>query len=321
MNRKKITRLVFALFVASLPVLAYWQRYAIYDEIRLYNYKAPYEIGQLANQASMLPSMTKLFFVNHPALEDKATFNNSCKTAEQTIVLGCYIKGNGIHLLKVTDSRLNGVEQVTAAHETLHAAYDRLSTSKRKKVDAMTTAYYATATDQRLKDTIELYRKKDPSVVPNELHSILGTEIRSLPKDLENYYKRYFYNRLEIVSFSEKYEQAFTDRKNQISSYDEQLTSLKAQINSLQTSLTNQSASLTSERERLNSLRNSGQISAYNSAVPDFNNRVNQYNRDIDTLSSLVSQYNDIVAKRNEIAAQETELTKAIDSHSIPARQ
>lgn len=321
MNRKKISRLVLTILAVSLPVLAFWQRYAIYDEIRLYNYKAPYEIGQLANQASMLPSMTKLFFVNHPTLEDKEVFNNSCKTAEQTIVLGCYIKGRGIHLLKVSDSRLNGVEQVTAAHETLHAAYDRLSSSERKKVDDMTAKYIVSTTDQRLKDTIELYRQKDPSAIPNELHSILGTEVRTLPADLENYYKRYFYNRLEVVIYSEQYEQAFTDRKNQISSYDEQLAKLKAQIDNLQTTLTSKSASLISERTRLNGLKDSGQISAYNSAVPDFNNRVNQYNLDIDALSSLVSQYNDIVAKRNEIAAQETELTKAIDSHSIPARQ
>jgi hypothetical protein len=321
-RKRRYTAGIITILILAVPLLALWQHFAIFDIIRLHGYNAPQQIVQLADDTAMLPSTRRLFYVYHPALEDKTPFNTDCRSNEQTIVLGCYVDGRGIYLLNVTDSRLNGVEQVTAAHETLHAAYARLSSTERKKVDAMTAAAFAGLQDQRIKDTIELYRKQDASVVPNELHSILGTEVRTLPADLEAYYSRYFSDRLKVVSFSEQYEQAFTDRKNQIVSYDAQLAGLKGQIDALQTSLTKQAGELSSERDRLSGLKSSGQTAAYNAAVPGYNNKVNAYNGDIDTLSGLISEYNDIVPKRNAIAEQEQDLVQAIDSRSsVPAHQ
>ncbi|MDB5182872.1 MAG: hypothetical protein JWO47_656 [Candidatus Saccharibacteria bacterium] len=313
---------IFTLLLLAIPVVGLLEHQAVFDAIRLHGYTAPDSISQLATDTAMQPSMRRLFYVYHPAIEDKTDFNKSCRDNEQTIVLGCYVDTRGIYLLNVTDSRLTGVEQVTAAHETLHAAYARLSTTERKRVDKLTADYFANATDQRLKDTIELYKKQDPSVVPNELHSILGTEVRTLPAELETYYKQYFSDRSKVVDFSEQYEKAFTERKNQIVAYDAQLSSLKEQIDSLQTSLTAQASSLSAERERLSGLRSSGQVAAYNAAVPGFNQQVNKYNQDIDTLSDIISEYNDIVPKRNAIAEQESDLVKAIDSRSsVPAHQ
>lgn len=322
MQIRKITSFIITIVILAVPVLGFWQRHAIFDLYRLHGYVAPSEVVQLATDTSMLPSMRRLFYVYHPALEEKTGFNAACRDNEQTIVLGCYVDSQGIYLLNVTDARLTGVEQVTAAHESLHAAYERLSQSERTKVDAMTASYYATVTDQRLKDTIDLYKKQDTRVVPNELHSILGTEVRTLPDELEQYYKRYFADRSKVVSFSEQYEKAFTERKNQIVAYDAQLNALKAQITTMQNTLTSEANKLSSERERLSSLKSSGQTSAYNDAVPGYNAKVNTYNTDIDSLSGYISEYNDIVPKRNAIASEESDLVKAIDSRSsVPARQ
>jgi len=322
MSKRKFFSLISTLLVVVVPVLAFMQRQAIFDQIRLHGYSAPDSVTQLATDTTMLPSTRRLFYVYHPALDEKSEFNKACRENEQTIVLGCYVEGKGIYLLNVTDSRLTGVEQVTAAHETLHAEYARLSTSERKKVDQMTAAAFAGLTDQRIKDTIELYRKQDASVVPNELHSILGTEVRNLPADLENYYKQYFSDRSKVIAYSEQYEQAFTERKNQIIAYDDQLSALKEQISNLQASLTTQAAELSGERDRLNSLKSSGQVSAYNAAVPGYNAKVNSFNQSIDTLTGLINQYNDIVPKRNAIASEESDLVQAIDSRSsVPAHQ
>jgi uncharacterized protein YdaU (DUF1376 family) len=322
MNRRRFWRLIITLLVIGIPILGLWQREYIFDQVRLHGYVPSSTVVKLADDTAMQPSMRKLFYVYHPSVEEKTAFNSSCRRDELTIVLGCYVEGQGIYLLSVTDSRLSGVEQVTAAHETLHAAYARLSSKERKRVDAMTSAYFATTTNQRLKDTIELYKKQDASVVPNELHSILGTEIRQLPGDLENYYKQYFSDRLKVVGFSEQYEQAFTARKNQIASYDTQLNSLKDQINNLQASLEAQSLALANERAGLNQLKASGQFEAYNAAIPGFNKRVSTYNQGVDTITSLIDQYNGIAAARNALASEELELVQAIDSRStVPARQ
>lgn len=322
MRVNKLFRITLSVFFLSLPIIGYSQKQALYDWAMLRNYQPPVEVVQLASDTTMNDTMRRLFYVYRPSIEDKTIFNTSCRKNEQTIVLGCYVEGGRIHLFNVTDSRLAGVEEVTAAHEALHAAYNRLNRKERQDVDAMTASAFLQIRDNRVKDTIELYRKQDPSIVPNELHSILGTEVRNLPADLEAYYLKYFNNRLKIVGYFEQYEQAFTDRKNQIKAYDSELASLKMQIESLQKELDTLAKTISDERARLDALKISGNITAYNSGVNNYNRSVAGYNSKIDQLSSLISKYNEIVPKRNEIASEEQELVKAIDSReTVPARQ
>jgi DNA-binding transcriptional MerR regulator len=326
MQPRRIARRIFiyGLFGVTLLLLVgvFVYRQNVQDWIRLRGYEPTPDIAKLADDITMLSSSRRLFYVQNPLLADKTTFNNFCtQNNEYTIVLGCYINGQGIYLLDVTDERLAGVEQVTAAHELLHAAYERLSDKDRKWVDDILTSTYAGVTNERLRKTVEQYRKQDPSIVPNELHSILGSELRTLPQELEDYYKRYFVNRGQIVSFSEQYEQAFIERRNAIRDYDSQLTSLKTQIDDGQARLFAEEDSLGAQRTNMNTLRNSGQIDAYNALVPVYNQKVNAYNAGVEELETLVARYNDIVQKRNDIATEEAELAKALDSREVVPTQ
>jgi chromosome segregation ATPase len=133
---------------------------------------------------------------------------------------------------------------------------------------------------------------------------------------LEDYYKRYFSDRAQVVAFSEAYESEFTGRKAQIANYDNQLSALKIQIDGLEQELRLQLEFLQSEQVRLNNLRENDPA-AYNQAVPAYNQAVGEYNSDLNTRRGLVNQYNDLVAKRNQIASEEHELIDAIDS-SLP---
>lgn len=317
MIKRRIRSALSLILVLLVPAALLWQKHNIYDWWRLRDFKPSAQIVQLATDTTMNEKTRRLFYVYHPALEDKKTFNEHCRDDEQTIVLGCYINGEAIYLFDITDTRLSGIEEVTAAHETLHAAYARLSKKDREKVDEMTNRAFSSLNDERLNNTIALYRQQKPETVPNELHSILGTEIRSLPADLETYYKRYFTDRLKIVGYSEQYEQAFTDRKNQVAAYDQQLTTLKQQIESLQSNLLQEETELNSTNAQLNQLRNNDQIAEYNAAVPGYNAKVNAYNKNIAKLKNLINQYNDIIPKRNAIASEEQELVDAIDSREV----
>ncbi len=227
---------------------------------------------------------------------------------------------DGIFLLDVTDKRLDGVVEVTAAHESLHAEYDRLSSKERKRIDGLTAQFYESLQNDRIRKTIEQYRSRDPSVVPNELHSILGTEVRDLTPELEAYYGKYFKNRTQIVEYSEKYEQTFVDLNNQVEQYDEQLKRLKETIESNQLEIEGQNKELEQQKSRLDALMSSGQVGEYNQQVPAFNAQVNSYNSLISRTRGLISQYNEIVERRNDIATAEQELIEAIDSNVIPAQ-
>ena len=306
--------LFFSLFFLLAVATGLWQRQAIYDWYRLRDYSPSAEIVALADATTMNDKGRHIFYVYHPSLEGKESFNTRCTNNESSIVLGCYVQHQGIYVYDVTDPRLKGIEEVTAAHEMLHAAYDRLSRKEKERIDNLTAQTLAALNNDRIKETVERYRQRDPGVVPNELHSILATEVRELPKELEDYYARYFTNRGAIVVLSEQYEQAFTERQKKIEQYDAQLKSLQQQISAVQDSLDAQEKALNSERQRLDGMRSRGQLEAYNAAVPGFNAQVRQYNADVARARSLIDQYNQVVAARNALAVEENELIKAIDS-------
>lgn len=319
-KRSKLSLLVLLLLLV-ISWVSYLHRYSIYDWYRLIGYDPPSEIVALADQTSMSEYGRRLFYVNRPVLNDKSSFQEKCTIDEATIVLGCYISGDGIYLYKVTDERLKGVHQVTAAHEMLHAAYSRLSSAEKEKIDALTAKVASSITNERINNTINNYKTRDPSVVPNELHSILATEVSELPEDLEAYYSKYFTDRSAIVNYSKQYESVFEERRNQVESYDAQLSSLKQSIDSKQVELNSISTQIQADRTKLDALLASNNISAYNAQVPVFNSLVRSYNSLVNEVRGLIDQYNAVVKLRNDVVLEENELLEAIDSRpdTLPA--
>jgi len=314
---------VFAVLLATVGTLA-WQRQAITDQLRLIGYTPSPEIVRLADATLMSGSARHLFYVNRPSLEAKADFQKSCPNyGEHTIVIGCYRGGqSGIYVLDVNDERLSGVEEVTSAHEMLHAAYERLGKKERQHIDSLLQDYAKNGlTDERIKKTLKSYETTEPGQSENEMHSIFGTEVEGLPPDLEAYYARYFTSRRNVVQLAQKYQEAFTSRQSAISTYDEQLEAMAADIKVKSQALENQGTAIDRARERLEASRHAGDVAAYNSGVEPFNAKVNTYNALLTETKSLISQYNAIVEKRNAIAAQTLELQKAIDSSNLPQSQ
>ncbi len=319
---RHIAAVVLLLAWLAAMWLASVHRQDIIDWWRLRNYQAPQSISRLADQDTMTDYGRKIFYVNNPLINDKATFHTKCPNngGEQTIVLGCYI-GNqaGIFLLAVSDSRLDGIVQVTAAHEMLHGAYDRLSTKERNRVDAMLADYYKNQLhDQRILDTLDAYKKSEPRDVVNEMHSIFGTEVATLPAGLEQYYKQYFTDRSKVAGFAAQYQAAFTSRKAAIAGYDTQLASLKDQIAVTEADLKTKHSAIEAQQSSLVSLRTSGNIAAYNAGVPAYNSLVDSYNQQVETIKSLITQYNQLVATRNAIAVEQASLTKELSSDAAP---
>lgn len=313
---KRFIKVVLFMAILAIPFLAWWQRYRIFDYWRLRGYVPPPAISALARTDSMTPKAQHYFYINRPLqVEQVAQFHSDCPDSEKSIVLGCYHGGqNGIFIYAVKDSRLAGVQQVTAAHEMLHAAYERLTSNDRQYVDNLTASYYATVKDQRIIDEINLYKKTEPKSVSDEMHSVFGTEIASLPSALANYYSQYFINRATVTSFAGGYQAEFTNRSNQINSDDAQLVQVRASITSQENSLSSLLGQLQSDRSRLDNLRSSGQIGAYNAAVYGFNAEVDNYNQKLSALQNDIDAYNQLVVSRNAIAVELRGLDSAIDT-------
>ncbi len=308
--------LVFTVLIAGLAVIVANMQ-AVSDWWMLHSYTPDQRVVQLADETTMKSDTRRVFYINHPQLDDKSEFNGHCRTVEQTIVLGCFIDHDGIYLLNVTDPRLDGVVEVTAAHETLHAMYARLDDAERAKVDKMTASFFATLNNERIKKTIAGYRAKDPSVVPNELHSILGTEVRNLSPELENYYKQYFSDRTKIVDYSDKYEQVFTSIEVKAKSFDDRLTALKRTIDANEAEIESKTAALDNKQRELNGLRSAGNIDEYNRQVPVYNAMIRDYNGLINQTKLQIDEYNALLNQRNQLVIQQQQLHKSIDSNSI----
>ncbi len=310
---KKFLSFGFSVGLFLAAALVWFEKQAVYDWYRLRNYQPTAQIAQLATDASMNDDARRVYYVQYPLIDERQSFNEHCKVGEQTIVLGCYVSRAGIYILKVDDPRLQGIEQVTAAHEMLHAAYERLSKSDELKVRQQLIDAYAKITDPRLQATIKQYKDSGADEV-NELHSILGTEVRDLPAELEDYYHRYFADRKKVVSYSEQYEKAFSELKDKVANYDKQLSTLKVQIDEHQADLTQRSGAIEGKKAQLDGLLAAKQISTYNVGVPIYNGMIAEYNVRVADTRGLIDDYNHTLELRNSVAVEEQKLYKAIDS-------
>lgn len=297
--------------------VAFWTRHnEVLDWVATRGYEPPSHIAALAEETMMTPYAERLFYANRPEVQGKHEFNEHCTDpSEQVAVLGCFI-GNrmGIYIYDVTDERLNGIKQVTAAHEMLHQAYQRLNRKEKKRINELLQDYYDNYASEKLKSKIASYEHDDPEHLYNEMHSIIGTEAADLPAELEEYYKRYFTDRSRVLALFQRYQSEFDDRIAQINAFDEQLSALKAEIEADKEELARREDDLRQRRRQLDDLLATNRIAAYNAAVPGFNALVVSYRDMVDAINRDVEHFNSLLAERNAIAVQERELEEAIDS-------
>lgn len=293
----------------------------VFDWVAARGYQPSSTVEKLVNDTTMTPYATRLFYANRPEVEGKDAFNKHCTDpSEQVAVLGCYTGDRrGIYLFDVTDARLDGIEQVTAAHEMLHQAYDRLSGKERDRINALLQEYHDTKASQALKDKIGSYKDSEPDALQNEMHSIFGTEAQDLPSELEVYYQQYFTDRQKVLAFHVQYQSEFDKRHAQIEAYDKQLATMKAEIETHKGNLKSKESQLKQRREQLDAYLASNQIETYNAAVPGFNSLVVAYRSELQKTNNLVDEFNRILGERNALAVQERQLEQAIDSHVTPA--
>lgn len=317
MNIRKKALGIFSMSFLLAVGLGFVFRQDLIDWYILRSYDPPASIEKITQTNTMTSLGKRYFYVSRPTIARSSLFNEKCRnglSTEFSIVLGCYISNDGIYLYKVTDDRLEGIIEVTAAHEMLHSAYDRLNNEEKNNVNKMLEDAYKDITDERLIKTVEQYKKQDPSSIPNELHSILGTEVKDLPAGLEKYYKRYFLNRSAVTSLSSNYESEFKSRQDKEKQIGLQLSGLKVEIDSAQ-SLANQKRNqLLNDRENLDSLLADGNTNEYNQRVDSFNQRVIAYNLIVRQIQSKINEYNSLLAQYNEISIEINDLYKSIDS-------
>lgn len=251
-HRNNWLRFLLSLLVLIVTFILFLYRDTVIDYMTTFRYPPSAKIVKLADESRMSDRGRFLFYASRPSIDQRSNFNTNCgDLVEKSTVLGCY-SARRIYIFDVTDERLQGVKEVTAAHEMLHAVYDRLSAQQQSKLDRLLEDQLKKVSDPKIKELIALYDRVEPGARLNEIHSIFGTQVNDLSPELEAHYKTYLTDRKHVVGLSERYEGVFRD------------------IEKKQTAIVNE----------LNQLADttSAEIEAYNSAATQLAGQINAFN-------------------------------------------
>lgn len=267
------------------------------------------EAAAIAGATGMTAEGELIYRASRPAIEAGDAFNERC-ALEGGAVLGCYSAGT-IYVYDVTDERLAGTVEVTAAHEMLHAAYERLSDEERAEVDALVAAYVATIPeDDPIYEDLALY---GPEQLADEWHSRLGAQFADLGPDLEAHYARYFADRSLVLALNEQATAVFRQLQGEIDA-------LVAEIDALGPVLEARIAAYESNLATLNA-----DIEAFNgrsfSSQEEFDRergalvaRSDASAAEYDAIDAQIASYNDLVAQLTALDASYADLYRALDS-------
>ncbi|AKM80119.1 TPA: hypothetical protein DDX46_02190 [Candidatus Saccharibacteria bacterium] len=306
-----------------LAGLLWFNRQLVVDWISYRQYTPTSEFAAFAERTTMTREGKFYLYASHPSLEKTQNFNKLCDRKESSsAVLGCYA-ANKIYVYDIDDTKLDGIREVTTAHEMLHAAYQRLGSDEKTKVNALLDAEYRKrADDTALAERMDFYKRTQPGEHDNELHSIIGTEYDGISNELEKYYERYFDNRAALVQLHAKYAAEFTKLKDEATSLSRQLKDKSGAIETGSAQYNESVKNLNGDIESFNSRATAGQFtsrSEFNSERAALLSRINALEQQRSEIDEQIKLYESLRQRYNATVDESQQLYNSIDSRLAPA--
>lgn len=315
--------LVVALLCVVVAITIFWNRQYILDQIVVWQYQPTDEIAEIVERSGMDNAGEFYFYVSHPRLLDATEFNTTCQRQEEaTAILGCY-NGQYIFIYNVADKKLDGIREVTAAHEMLHAAYARLNDAEKQRIHELIDAEYEKLkTNKDLAERLAFYYRTEPGERYNELHSIIGTEVANISTELETHYNRYFSDRSKTVKLYEKYAQVFKDLQQRSQVLNQQLLQLGDEIEAETASYNTEVSQFNRDVANFNKRADAGEFAtqaAFDTERAQLVNRGETLESRRQSINSKVTRYEELRAELMSVASQSEALNRSIDSSLAPA--
>lgn len=234
----------------------------------------------------------RIFAATRPVVEQSAEFNEHCNSHNADVsLLGCYTDGK-IYVYEITAEQLTAANKVTAAHELLHAVWERMSGVERYQLESLLRAVYMDNQDW-FDEELESY---DEDERLEEIYARAGTKLAEVPEELEEHYAKIFQNRAKIVAYYQAYEAPFKVLQKEIEDLEKKITATRDEI----------------ERER----------AAYTLAVEELDGKVDQFNICADlpgcfrTEAEFRRQRNNLLAEREDLEKQREQLNEKITQNN-----
>ena len=322
---RRASGLFIGLLLALLALFIALNRQYVLDQVTVWQYKPSAVVSALAERATISDKGLFYFYASQPVVEGSQKFNSQCDRKEPTsAILGCY-SADRIYIYDVNDPRLDGIREVTAAHEMLHAAFERLSEKEKQTLGVLLEAEYAKLDSAELRDRMDYYARAQPGDRANELHSIIGTEIASIGPELEAHYRQYFSNRQKVVQLHAAYQKVFDDLSAQADALGAEVTRLREEISASITAHNaaavrlEQDISALRARERTVDRTSATQVNAYNADRQALINRADELNRQKAEIDAKTAVFNEKVKQYNDLVVRSNELKQKIDSALAPS--
>lgn len=322
-TRRHLASTLILLISAAAAYLLISNRQLVLDQVSLMQYTPPAEIVAMADRTAMSDAGRRTFYVSQPGLEDAQDFRTICGNNEQgTAVLGCY-SSQRIHIFNVSDQQLDGIREVTAAHEMLHAAYERMSSEEQASLAPLLEAeYQILSKDSAFSDRMAYYAKVEPGERENELHSIIGTEVTSISPELEAHYAKYFTDRQVVVALHAKYSSVFARLKTESDGLVSRLNVLATSIEQASSAYNSASRQLNRDIANFNQRAAAGDFTtqaAFNAERSALAMRSEKLASDRQSINNMISEYNQLRDQLAALATQTEALNRSIDSSLEPA--
>lgn len=308
------------LAVGGAVVWAVQNPRTVADHWTVARFEAPAEVVALANRAAMSDRGRFLFSASEPAIVPATRFDEVCSYREPGIgVLGCYTLDEGrIYLFPIGSTELEGLQVVVAAHEMLHAAWDRLGAAEQAALaDPLEEAFASLGPDHELVERIALYEEADPGSRIPELYAILGTEVGELPPVLTEHYAGYFDDRTAVTSLYARASAVFESLDERLTALDADLSELFVAIETDQADYEEAADALASDIEDFNDRASTPGAfpsdAAFDEERAEIIARQEALEADRQAINDAVDEYNRLLGELEQLNAEAAELNRAIN--------
>lgn len=289
---------MLAIMIAAVVTVALNWRWCV-DFVRGIGYTPSSEMSGIMGKLALTDRGQFLFKASRPELLQRDEFNSHCvEEASETAVLGCYAQDT-VYVYNITDKELVGIQELTTAHELLHAVYARMSADERGRLSVELEKVLA-KNPEGLKDELENYDKTQRD---EELYVRAGTEVADLPEALERHYAEVFTDQDKVVGYYNNYISVFRALEAELEALEAEMNELSVAIDNLTAEYEARVRQLNGEIEEFNNcamtagcFSSQGEFRLRRAALVDEQASVeaiyNQISGMIDTYNSKVEQYN-----------------------------
>jgi len=314
-----ITGAAIVVAIAVIAGLAYANRQQISDQLTVWGYETPSTIQTYIDRSQMSDRGAFLFRASEPVITDDESFNDTCGSHEEgSGILGCYLPSTKtILLFDVTDERLDGIEEVVASHEMLHAVWDRMSPDERDTLDVLLEAEAdKLADDDAFAERMEFYARSEPGERANELHSIIGTEVADLSPALEAHYAEFFDDRAALLALHEQSNAVFVENAERSEELVADIETLRTRINKDYKKYTSGYEDLSDDIDSFNTRADNGSFASQAQFTAERNELLERQDKldDLyDAIQKRIDIYDDKREELEDLNAEAAELNTSIN--------